>query len=148
MRYGITGLTYLDNNGEPLSGGRLYFYNKNTLVAKTTYSDGDETIPNTNPVILDAAGRQPDIFFPGEAKVILKDANDVQIDVGDPIGEPSVEGAFDTWVSSVEYSNGDTVIAPDGNYYVSIVSANEGNNPPFSPNQWQQILFVYVYNGA
>lgn len=147
-RYGIAGMTYLDNNGDPLSGGKLYFYESGTLTAKNTYSDDAQTVPNTNPVVLDAAGRQPDIFFSGQAKVILKDSDDVQIDVADPVGESAVTGAFAEWINTVEYNLGDTVIGPDGNYYVSIVSANTGNNPSISPTQWQQLLYVYVYNSA
>lgn len=148
MRYGLAGICYQDDNGEPLSGGKLYFYESGTLVAKNTYSDSDETIPNTNPVVLDAAGRQPDIFFSGQAKIIIKDSNDVQIDVADPVGESAVTGAFTEWLVTVEYDLGDTVTGPDGNYYVSIVSANTGNNPSISPTQWQQLLYVYVYNSA
>lgn len=148
MRYAVAGLTYLDNNGSPLSGGKLFFYESGTLVAKNTYSGADETIPNTNPVLLDAAGRQPDIFFSGQAKIILTDVNDVQIDVADPVGESAVSGSFGDWVVTVEYDLGDTVTGPNGNYYVSIVSANVGNNPTISPTKWQQMLYVYVYNSA
>lgn len=48
---------FLDNNGKPLSSGKVYFYIPSTTTPKTTYSDINLTFPNTNPVILDAAGR-------------------------------------------------------------------------------------------
>src|ERR1700748_1432199 len=48
---------FLDNNGKPLSSGKVYFYVPSTTTPKTTYSDINLTTPNTNPVILDAAGR-------------------------------------------------------------------------------------------
>lgn len=42
------------------AGYKLYFYETGTGTPKTTYSDEGLTIPNTNPVVLNAAGR-PDV---------------------------------------------------------------------------------------
>lgn len=145
-RYGVAGLTYLDNNGKPLSGGELWFYKTGTTTAKDTYSDSAETIANANPVELDAAGRQPDIFFSGVAKVVIRDSDGVQIDVADPVGESSTAGTLTEWVVTVEYNVGDTVTGPDGNYYVSITSGNVGNNPSISPTHWQRLQYIFTYN--
>lgn len=49
--------TFFDQNGKPLTGGKVKFYIPGTTVPKTTWQDSGETIPNTNPVILDSAGR-------------------------------------------------------------------------------------------
>jgi len=49
--------TFVDLNGNPLNGGKVFFYLPTTTTFKTTWQDAAETIPNTNPVILDAAGR-------------------------------------------------------------------------------------------
>lgn len=49
--------TFVDANGAPLAGGKVYFYVPNTTTAKFTYQDPAETTPNTNPVVLNAAGR-------------------------------------------------------------------------------------------
>jgi hypothetical protein len=148
MRYGVAGLTYLDNNGEPLSGGKLYFYETGTTTPKDTYSDSAETIANTNPVLLDAAGRQPDIFFSGYAKIVIKTSADVQIDSSDPVGEAAVSGAFTLWVVTTEYNLGDTVTGPDGKFYQSLTSGNIGNNPSISPTNWVELKYVYNYNAA
>ena len=43
---------YLDNAGDPLAEGKLYFYESGTTTPKTTYSDVNNSIPNTNPVYL------------------------------------------------------------------------------------------------
>lgn len=75
---------FFDDNGDPLSGGLLYFYDTGTTTPKTTYSDEDLVTPNTNPVVLDAVGVPGDIFFTGTAKIVLKDADDVQLRVIDP----------------------------------------------------------------
>ncbi len=146
MRYGIAGQQYFDNNGKPLGGGLIGFYETGTTTLKNTYSDSNETVANTNPVVLDAAGRQGDIFFSGLAKVVIRDSDGVQIDVTDPVGQATVTGAFVDWLVTVEYSVGDTVTDGNGNYYVSIVSGNLGNNPSISPTYWQQLLYIYPYN--
>src|SRR6185437_4239600 len=49
--------TFVDQNGKPLTSGKVYFYNPGTTTAKTTWQDANETIPNLNPVQLDNAGR-------------------------------------------------------------------------------------------
>jgi microcystin-dependent protein len=48
---------FTDNNGLPLSAGCVFFYTPGTLSPKNTYQDAAQTVANTNPVQLDAAGR-------------------------------------------------------------------------------------------
>ncbi len=48
---------FTDNNGAPLAGGSVYFYVPGTTTAKNTWQDPDLTSLNTNPVILNSAGR-------------------------------------------------------------------------------------------
>lgn len=48
---------FLDSNGQPLAGGQVNFYEVGTTTPKATYQDSALSTPNTNPVILDAAGR-------------------------------------------------------------------------------------------
>lgn len=84
---------YLDDSGNPLIAGKLYFYEPGTTTKKNTYSDVSQTTLNANPIILGASGRQPDIFFTGSAKCVLTDENDVQIEVRDPISGDSLSAA-------------------------------------------------------
>jgi hypothetical protein len=49
--------TFLDQNGNPLTSGKVYSWIPGTLTPKTTWQDAAETIPNLNPVVLDPAGR-------------------------------------------------------------------------------------------
>ncbi|HKU52979.1 MAG TPA: hypothetical protein VJQ25_10960 [Nitrospira sp.] len=49
--------TFVDTNGRPLAAGRVYFYVPNTTILKDTWRDKDKNTLNTNPVVLDAAGR-------------------------------------------------------------------------------------------
>ncbi len=67
-----------DDDGNPLSGGKLYSYEAGTSTPKATYSDSLFTVPNTNPVILDARGEAV-VFMTGNYKLILTDPDDVTI---------------------------------------------------------------------
>lgn len=60
--------------GEPIANGRVYHYIPNTFVAKATWSDQAQTTPNTNPVVLDAAG-EAGIWGDGLYRQILKRAD-------------------------------------------------------------------------
>jgi len=53
------GQQFFDNNGVPLSGGLIYTYQAGSSTLLTTYTTNNGTVPNTNPIILDAAGRTP-----------------------------------------------------------------------------------------
>ena len=88
-RLGSIGTQYSDDPGNPLIDGKLFIYESGTLTLKDTFADINLTIANTNPVILDGAGRQPNVWFEGFAKIILTSSDDVQIEERDPIGSAS-----------------------------------------------------------
>lgn len=68
--------TFVDANGAPLDGGKVYFYEAGTSTPLATYQDQAEATPNTNPVILDANG-QANIWLKNQAyKIVLADADD------------------------------------------------------------------------
>jgi hypothetical protein len=48
---------FIDINGRPLVGGTVTFYEPGTLVLKDTWQDDDQTILNTNPIVLDSRGQ-------------------------------------------------------------------------------------------
>jgi len=50
-------MQFFDDNGDPLAGGKLYTYEAGTTTPLATYTDEGGGTANTNPVILDAAGR-------------------------------------------------------------------------------------------
>lgn len=58
---------FFDNNGDPLVGGKLYFYQAGTVTPQDTFTDSSLSVPNTNPVILDSAGRAVIYFSPTPA---------------------------------------------------------------------------------
>jgi len=145
-RFGWGGDQYFDNNGKPLSGGKLYFYLPETLTDLTTYSDSGETIENANPVVLDADGRLPDVFFTGQAKLVIKNSAEVLIDSADPVGTEIGSYSFNAWIENVVYNLGAIVIDANGNYFVSLTSNNSGNTPATSPTRWAELRFINVYN--
>ena len=50
---------FFDNNGIPLSGGLLYTYAAGTSTPLVTYTTQQQTVANSNPIVLDSAGRVP-----------------------------------------------------------------------------------------
>jgi hypothetical protein len=132
---------YLQDDGNPLVSGKLYFFETGTTTAKTTYSDINNSIPNTHPVILTASGRQPNVFFDGVAKAILATSSDVQIAVQDPVGETTTDFG-DEWVPTKIYTAKDVVIGSDGIFYRSLVNGNQNNNPINTSGSWALLYSV------
>lgn len=51
------GWQFFDNNGDPLTGGLIYTYAAGTTTPEATYTSNTGAVANTNPIVLDAAGR-------------------------------------------------------------------------------------------
>lgn len=66
---------FLSDNGDPLVGGKVYFYIPNTTTPKNTWQDEGQTILNTNPVILDSRGEAV-IYGTGRYRQVLTDSLD------------------------------------------------------------------------
>lgn len=62
-----------DALGIPIAGGSVYFYMPNTTTPKDTYQDANQVVANSNPVILDSAGRAI-IFGSGAYRQVVRDA--------------------------------------------------------------------------
>ena len=62
------GTQFFDANGNVLSGGQIYSYMAGSnSVQQTTYADGNQVTPNTNPIVLNGSGVIPTElwFLPG-----------------------------------------------------------------------------------
>lgn len=78
------GWQFFDNNGVPLSGGKLFTYTAGTTTNHATYTSSSGGTAHTNPIVLDAAGRVPggsEVWLSiGLAyKFIAKTSTDVQL---------------------------------------------------------------------
>lgn len=51
------GQQFFDNSGAPLSGGLIYTYQAGSSTPLITYTTNNGLIANTNPIVLDSAGR-------------------------------------------------------------------------------------------
>jgi hypothetical protein len=138
---------YLTDSGDILSGGKLFFYDSGTAVLKNTFSDPDGTTANTNPVILDGAGRTPNIFLDGAYKLIIKDADDVQIEERDPVlASDSTTKGFGAWNAVTTYSINDIVRASNNFLYKSLANSNQNNEPSATAAKWTQTQLLDRYN--
>jgi hypothetical protein len=82
------GWQFFTNNGVPLSGGKLETYLAGTTTPAATYTSFSGSIANSNPIILDSAGRTPsEVWLTSEVsyKFILKDSANVLIGTYDNI---------------------------------------------------------------
>lgn len=61
------GTQFLDDSGNPLAGGKVYYYEAGTTTLQTTYSDSAGTTPNANPLTLDSAGRLTTSIYFGDS---------------------------------------------------------------------------------
>ena len=100
---GGAGWQFFDNSGVPLAGGLLYSYEAGTTTPAPTYTTAAGTIANTNPIVLDAAGRPPqEIWLSGsyQYKLVLKTSAGVLLWTMDNIvGLPSA-GSQDDQVAT------------------------------------------------
>jgi len=85
---GVAG-QFFDNNGNPLSGGKIFTYAAGTTTNQATYTSATGVTAHTNPIILDAAGRVPsgEIWLTDglQYKFVIKTSTDVLIGTYDNI---------------------------------------------------------------
>lgn len=89
------GAQFFDSNGDPLVGGKLYSYVAGSTTPKATYTTNTGAAANTNPIILDAAGRTPNEIWLEvgvQYKFILKTSADVTIGTYDNL--PAINDPF------------------------------------------------------
>lgn len=70
-------IQYFTNAGVPCSGCQIWTYQAGTTTKIATYTDSIRTASNSNPVILDAAGRSTVYLSPVSYKIVL--ANDTVV---------------------------------------------------------------------
>jgi hypothetical protein len=97
------GQQFLDNSGDPLTGGLLYTYAAGTTTPQTTFTTIAGVTQNTNPILMDAAGRLESEVWLSEGvayKVVLRDSAGALIGTYDDI-----YGINDTTTNGVPWAN-------------------------------------------
>ena len=115
---GGAGWQFSDNNGVPLSGGLLYTYAAGTTTPQTTYTSISGVTANTNPVVLDSAGRVPSEIWLTQGqdyKFVLKTSANVTIGTYDNI--PGANDPTDIYAA---------LAAPTGSSLVGYLPAGTG----------------------
>lgn len=106
---GGAGWQFFDNSGNLLSGGKIYTYAAGTTTPLTTYTDRTGATPNSNPIILDSAGRTPQQIWSTEGvlyKYVVTTAADVVLRTWDNIGGTVVASNLAADLASNTSGNG------------------------------------------
>ena len=137
---GGAGWQFSDNNGVPLSGGLLYTYAAGTTTPQTTYTSVSGVTANTNPVVLDSAGRVVGEIWldQGQAyKFVLKTSAGVTIGTYD-----NVPGANDT---TDIYA---ALAAPTGSSLVGFIQSRTGAVATTVQTKLRQTISVFDFMTA
>jgi hypothetical protein len=132
---------YFLDSGQLNAGGFVYTYENDLTTPKLTYSDEGLTVPNSNPILLDAAGRPAsDVWGDGifgmeiadADDVVYLTANDIQPDTGATQSIPALAEGFLTndltnllWQAILQ--------VPDPSGYTDYILSNDGANPLWIP---------------
>jgi hypothetical protein len=109
------GAQFFDNNGNVLSGGKIYTYQAGTTTPLATYTTNSESAFHTNPIILDSAGRVPSggeiwLQLGVGYKFVLRTSAEVLIATYDNIPSSAQPPAAND-ADSIMYEQGYTVTA-------------------------------------
>jgi len=97
------GSQFFDNNGVILSGGLMYTYAAGTTTPQTTYNSSSGAAANTNPIVLDSAGRTTsEIWLTSNLsyKFVLNTSLGITIGTYDDIS--SVQGSVVTDITALQ----------------------------------------------
>jgi len=111
---GGAGWQFLDDNGNPLSGGLLYTYAAGTTTPQVTYTSSAGGTACPNPIVLDAAGRPPaEIWLISglSYKFTVKDSTGVLIRTYDDIdGINDSQFVYDALGNTTDVAKGDALV--------------------------------------
>jgi len=93
---------FLDNSGDPLTAGLIYTYAAGTTTPQTTFTDIGGLTPNSNPIVMDAAGRlESEVWLTGSVayKFVLRNSAGALLGTYDDI-----YGISDNFANGVPWS--------------------------------------------
>ena len=123
---GVAGQLF-DNNGDPLTGGKIFTYAAGTTTNQTTYTNASGGVPHSNPIILDAAGRVPsgEIWLTDGSvyKFVITDSSNVLIGTYD-----NVSGINSNFVNFVNQQEIQTATAGQTVFTLATTQYQPGTN--------------------
>ena len=102
------GAQFFDDNGDPLAGGKVYSYIAGTTTPQATYTSNTGASANTNPIILDAAGRTPNeiwLVVGIQYKFIVKTSTDTLVGTYDNLPAINDPYSINSLLGSVTGTN-------------------------------------------
>ncbi len=150
----VPRLTFFANDGTPLNGGLVYTYLAGTLTPKTFYSDESKTVPVSNPIVINSAGRpqasavdttEVNLYYSGSAKFVVKDSSGSTLYTADNVEEVAVAGstiAFPVTVTggvsgAIPYFSGTTTLSVSALLSTNSLALGGGaGQPPFTDSNW------------
>jgi hypothetical protein len=143
----ISRRQFIDANGSPYSGGKIWTYLAGTTTPATTYKDSLAAASNTNPIILDSEGRTPySVWFADDVvyKYAVLESDDTPIYTEDNVSGindfviPTVSEWVATTVTCV-YSSATvfTITGSDETATLHVgrrlkITASNGTNPVYA----------------
>ena len=135
------GNQFFDNSGNPLAGGLIYTYDAGTTNPAVTYTSNTGLTANSNPIVLDSAGRVPNEIWLTEAtsyKFVLKTSvgttlgtydnvpglNDFSSTTGASFIGAADGAAGTNWTTVQGFIN--RIISSAGSAYVGFLQAGSG----------------------
>ena len=104
------GAQLFDNNGNPLSGGKLETYRAGTTTPLPSYTSNTGNTAHTNPIVLDSAGRVPGgeiwLDFAYLYKFVVRTSTNVLIATYDNIG-----GSFNSTPIVANFTGNSSTVA-------------------------------------
>lgn len=136
---GGAGAQFFDNSGNPLTGGLLYTYDAGTTTPRASYTSLSGGTPNTNPIVLDAAGRTPsEIWLTNGVlyKFVLKTSDGVLLGTYDNI---SSQGYYTDLQAALAASSGSSL--------VGFIASGAGAVAETVQTKLRQTVHIDDYNG-
>ncbi len=132
--FGGVGAQFFDNNGNLLSGGKIYTYEAGSTTPLATYTSSSGNTAHTNPIVLDAAGRVPaggEIWndYSKLYKFVLKTSADVTLTMYDNVG-----GSFNTSSIIANFTGNALTVA----FTLASAPANENSTNVYINGVYQQ----------
>lgn len=151
------GQQFFDNNGNPLSGGKLWSYAAGTTAPQATYTTFAGNVAHTNPIVLDSAGRVAtgEIWLTSwqSYKFVLMTSTNVTLATWDNIpATPNVAAGTVSltpygWITATDVQNAfeevvDDLGASSGASLIGFVQSGSGAVSLSAQNKMRQILNV------